>query len=80
MNIGKNNSFVCSQVDSFTPEKRAIKEFSPLQSYAKWSRTPKTDVKTKPQNCQRDKLFFISKTSPFDLAMEYMQKGAGVFI
>jgi hypothetical protein len=52
INIGQNKIFICSQVDSFTLEKGAIKLASPNQSYKKCKSVPKTEVKINPKNCQ----------------------------
>ena len=63
-NIGKKSSFICSQVDSLTPEIRAMSGLCPSQSYKKWSRTPKIPVIINPSHCQRLMVFFIESMPP----------------
>ncbi len=63
MNMGKNKSFMCSHVDSFTPEKDATKVNSPVHSYKKCSSVPPNDVTAKPISCQ----------SPIDLFIGYLE-------
>ena len=57
-NIGQKSNFICSQVDSFTPEKGAIHTASPNQSYKKCRIVPPSDVTANPISCQ----------SPIDLS------------
>ena len=53
MSMGKKSSFICSHVDSFTPEKGAIHTASPSHSYRKCKSVPPSEVAAKPINCQR---------------------------
>ena len=46
---GKNNSFICSNVDSFTPENGAASMLFPVASYRKCKRTPKREVSANPK-------------------------------
>ena len=57
--IGQKRSFICSQVDSFTPEKGAIHIALSSHSYRKWSRVPKNDVRAKPNSSQVQIVLFI---------------------
>ena len=52
ISIGQNNSFICSQVDSFTPESGAIHAAFPSQSYKKCKIVPPREVTAKPNSCQ----------------------------
>lgn len=48
ISIGKNTSFMCSHMDSFTGVKRPMILLFPVQSYKKWERKPKIMTKTIP--------------------------------
>jgi hypothetical protein len=69
INIGQNNSFMCSQVDSFTPENGAIHTGSPSQSYKKCNNVPPSEVIANPMSCQR--LIDIDIISPDNILYEY---------
>ena len=58
-NMGQNNSFICSHVDSFTPEKGAISTELFSQSYRKCNTVPANDVTAKPKNCHKPIDLFI---------------------
>ena len=58
--MGQKRSFICSQVDSFTPEKGAIHKASPSQSYKKCNSVPKSDVTEKPKSSESPKDRFIA--------------------
>ena len=58
-NIGQNSSFICSHVDSFTPENGAIHTASPSQSYKKCNSVPPSTVTANPKNCQTPTERFI---------------------
>ena len=60
--IGQKSSFICSQVDSFTPENAATKSDFPVKSYKKCKTVPRSDVTPKPTSCQRPIDFFINFT------------------
>ena len=62
MNIGQKSSFMCSQVDSFTPENGATIIDSFVQSYKKCKTVPTSDVTAKPMSCH--KLIDFFKISP----------------
>ena len=55
----KKRSFICSHVDSFTPENGAIQAAPPSQSYAKCKSVPINDVSAKPKNCHNQTDLFI---------------------
>lgn len=46
--MGKNSSFICSHMDSFTGAKRPTTVFCPVQSYRKWDRDPVIKTKRAP--------------------------------
>ena len=50
INIGQNSSFICSHVDSFTPENGAIHAAFPSQSYKKCKTVPPSEVMAKPKS------------------------------
>jgi len=51
--MGQNRSFMCSQVDSLTPENGAAKTDLPVQSNKKWRIVPTSAVMEKPISSQR---------------------------
>ena len=59
MNIGQKSSFMCSHVDSLTPENGATKTDSSSQSYKKCNNVPPNDVIAKPISCHNPIDFFI---------------------
>ena len=59
---------MCSQVDSFTPEKGAAHALCPVQSYRKCNSVPLSDVTANPISCHRDMDRFIS-TIPYILCV-----------
>ena len=50
--VGQKSSFICSKVDSFTPEKGATRGEKDVHSYKKCKRTPPRDATKKPDACQ----------------------------
>ena len=46
--MGKNRSFICSHIDSFTGVKRPMTVLCPVQPYKKWDRDPVTKTKRAP--------------------------------
>ena len=62
MNIGQKSNFICSHVDSFTPENGATSIDLPVQSYRKCKIVPASDVTAKPISCH--KLIDFFKISP----------------
>ena len=77
VSIGQNRSFICSKVDSLTPENGAIHKGSPSQSYKKCKSVPKSDVKEKPNSCHIPTDRFI-KTS--QMLIYKLYSSDGVFI
>ena len=71
MNIGQKSSFMCSQVDSFTPENGAIHTACPSQSYKKCNNVPPSDVIAKPISCQSPIDRFIRSPSKQFLQQVY---------
>ena len=59
---------MCSQVDSFTPEKGAAHVLCPVHSYRKCNSVPLSDVTANPVSCHRDMDRFIS-TIPYILCV-----------
>lgn len=57
---GQNSSFICSQVDSLTPEKGATRMLPPVQSYKKCRIVPPKVTAANPAACQRiDRCFIV---------------------
>jgi hypothetical protein len=70
INVGKNNIFICSNVDSLTLEKGATHIAFPSQSYKKCNNVPARTVKANPHNCHKPTdLFIIPPTSFFDIIL-----------
>ena len=63
---GQNSSFMCSQVDSFTPEKGATRMLPPVQSYKKCRSVPPKVTAANPAACQRIDRCFIVPPHQYD--------------
>jgi hypothetical protein len=74
--MGQNSSFMCSQVDSFTPENGAIQAFPPSQSYKKCNTVPPSEVDANPISCQSPIDLFIKPPSVF---IKYIPAMRGIY-
>ena len=78
--VGKNKSFMCSHVDSLTPDINAASLDLSVHSYKKWSRVPKNEDNENPRNwnsnIERFILVFIPSFSVFTVLIIFTNGSA----